>query len=133
MKIKEYFPDEELFCRCGCGAMPDERALEMIYALRLLVNFTIYVTSGSRCKLYNREAGGALSSFHISEKRDKKNDYSGSTAFDCRLENKDMLPKFIHSAYLVGFRCFGIIKYDDTGRPIIHIDSRRSDKWLLYK
>ncbi len=65
MKIKEYFTDKELECKCGCGKMPDERFVEKLYAMRLTLNFPFFISSGARCVAHNRKKGGAKSSTHL--------------------------------------------------------------------
>ena len=65
MKVKEYFSDDELRCRCGCRKAPDRRFIERLYALRLILGFPLNISSGARCLDHNREVGGSEGSFHL--------------------------------------------------------------------
>lgn len=64
MKIPEYFKDEELGCPCGCGAMPDRRSVELLYAQRILLNRPMRLSSAARCEAYNKKIGGSANSRH---------------------------------------------------------------------
>lgn len=65
MRVKEYFTDDELRCKCGCRKAPDRRFVERVYAMRLILGFPIPVSSGARCTKYNKEVGGEDDSSHL--------------------------------------------------------------------
>jgi uncharacterized protein YcbK (DUF882 family) len=109
MKIPEYFKDSELACPCGCGKMPQRHVIKMLYILRLLFGGPIKVTSGARCKTYNKKIGGSKESLHIE-----------GIAFDIRVKNhKNNEHKLIEYAMTADFRGIGI--KDNT---FLHIDYR---------
>ncbi len=64
MKIPERFKDKEIECPC-CGLLPDIRSVEMLYAMRLIIDVPLIINSGARCADYNLSVGGAESSAHI--------------------------------------------------------------------
>lgn len=50
----EYFSEDELKCRCGCGkADMDPYFMQKLHALRKTLNFPLLVNSGFRCPDYN--------------------------------------------------------------------------------
>ncbi len=65
MKIAEYFIDDELECKCGCGKWPDFRFIERLYAMRLILGHPLVISSGARCVPHNRNEGGKSSSAHL--------------------------------------------------------------------
>jgi uncharacterized protein YcbK (DUF882 family) len=105
MKIPEYFTDNELNCPC-CGEEPDPKAVEKLYAVRLLYNKPIKINSGARCKVHNYAVGGSVNSKHIQ-----------GIAFDIVVPERDKV-KVLGMAVNCGFNGFGI--YDD----FMHIDTR---------
>jgi len=61
-----YFKRSEFACKCGCGA--DTIDYELVRALddiREHFDRPVVVTSGVRCKAYNRAVGGADGSQHL--------------------------------------------------------------------
>lgn len=126
--MRKYFTDDELNCNCGCGAMPSDRLIEKLYAVRILYNKKIFVTSCARCLSYNKKIGGAKLSYHITDYKDK------ATAIDFRGEGgKNDIPLLISILYSMGFKTIGII---DQDKGIIHADLRPLDNkdglWLRY-
>ena len=65
MILREYFKDEELSCPCGCGAKSPEKAVEMLYAVRVIMGIPIIVNSSVRCQVYNKDAKGSVESMHL--------------------------------------------------------------------
>jgi hypothetical protein len=63
MILKEYF--KELSCPCGCGARSPERAVEMLYAVRIIMDMPIIVNSSVRCLKYNKNVKGSTESMHL--------------------------------------------------------------------
>lgn len=107
MIIKEYFKDNELACRCGCGLMPAEHAVESLYIVRILLNYPIIITSAARCKAHNAAVGGTEGSYHLE-----------CIAFDCKVPRVLELD-FIDVAIHAGFNGVGVKDND-----FIHIDLR---------
>lgn len=65
MRIREYFSHKELLCPCGCCHSPDYRSIEMLYAMRLILNRPMIINSAARCERYNRHVGGKPNSPHL--------------------------------------------------------------------
>ena len=105
MKIPELFKDHELTCSCGCGMMPDKRSVERLYALRLIYNKPIKLTSASRCPNYNKKIGGAENSAHTKGK-----------GFDMAIVPEDEF-EVISIAQSVGFNGIGL-----NNNRFIHVD-----------
>lgn len=64
----EFFSEEELICRCGCGLGQndmDEAFMAHLIAMRREWAHPIIVTSAIRCPAHNRAVGGAKSSAHL--------------------------------------------------------------------
>ena len=81
MKIKEYFTDKELECKCGCGKLPDERFVEKLYAMRLILGFPLHISSGARCVPHNRNEGGEDDSAHLAGAADVDRYHPASEGF----------------------------------------------------
>ncbi len=51
----EYFTEDELKCRCGCGKVEmDPYFMDKLHALRRVLGFSLPITSGYRCPNYNK-------------------------------------------------------------------------------
>lgn len=129
MRLKEYFTDKELSCRCGCGAMPKREAIEMLYALRIRYGKPIRIRSAARCPKHNKKEGGKSRSRHITQWKKirgilqlvKRGD-----AFDIEttMKSEGILLK---AALWVGFRGIGIKDND-----FLHLDLRRDLRVWTY-
>ncbi len=108
--MKTYFTDTELNCRCGCGVKPTGRTIELLYALRILYDKPIRISSGARCQSYNNEVNGSPESYHVK-----------GMAFDCKIPKEDEL-QFIRMATLCKFKGIGF-----KDNVFIHIDCRTND------
>ena len=52
----EYFTDEELTCKCGCGQMEmDDLFMTKVVAMRKALGFPFIVTSAYRCPEHNNK------------------------------------------------------------------------------
>jgi uncharacterized protein YcbK (DUF882 family) len=124
VKLKEYFTDPELACRCGCGLLPPESSVERLYALRMLYHKAMNITSGARCLKHNKAVGGATGSTHLPEK-DRSGDAKswGGQGFDIRISSRQEAAEIEALALQCGFRGFGyantFIHIDDANRPQI--------------
>lgn len=105
MILKEYFMDSELFCKCGCGLMPDKKSTERLYAMRLIWGRPMTINSGARCKSYNEAIDGSKTSKHIEGR-----------AFDIATKPQDEW-RLIQIAQIVGFSGIGI-----NDNSFIHVD-----------
>ena len=71
--LNDYFSHAELACKgnkCGCGnsVILDPVFEKELLKLRLLFNRPMNVNSCCRCKVHNTKVGGAVKSFHLSDK-----------------------------------------------------------------
>ena len=115
MLPKRYFTDKELGCKCGCSLLPPQKSVDRLYALRILLGFPLPVTSGARCKKYNKIVGGKPGSIHLPE---KDRSILGGCGFDIAIPRKETNKRnaLVEMAKICGFRGFG---YAET---FIHID-----------
>lgn len=72
--MSKYFAPFEFKCECGgkyCTGYPtyiNERTLKFMDQIRVHYNKPVYVTSGLRCKILNKQVGGVPNSKHLSGK-----------------------------------------------------------------
>ena len=102
------FSPAEIACRGTGKLMVDERAMDMLQALREKLGKPMILNSAYRSPEHNRSVGGAKRSKHLE-----------GIAYDCRMDNHD--PQlFMAAAREVGFK--GIGEYPVLG--FCHIDAR---------
>lgn len=108
------FKKEEFKCNCGgkyCNGYPvnvDELLIAQLELLRTRFNKPIYITSGIRCKEWNKEVGGVSNSQHLKGK-----------AVDIKIEGVN--PKEVqHEAGKV-FSNGGVGSY----KTFTHVDTRK--------
>ena len=66
MKLSKDFNDFEFTCGCGCQKNKVSPTLiDKLQQLRDMINKPIIITSGYRCKAYNKHIGGADNSPHL--------------------------------------------------------------------
>jgi hypothetical protein len=122
MKVQEYFSDKELRCGCGCGLMSPKRAVEMLYAVRIIFGKPIIITSAIRCRKHNTNVGGSKNSVHLPW-QERAQPAVSSGAFDIVAVNKERHRLYeydlIKICQAVGFTGIGI--KDNT---FLHIDNR---------
>ena len=53
-----HFTDAELFCKCGCGMLPERDFMDKVEKLRVKVGFSLPVTSAARCPKRNVAVSG---------------------------------------------------------------------------
>jgi len=131
-KLTEHFTENEIACRCGCGANNICcYTLDYLELFREYIGLPIIVTSACRCKAHNAREGGSVTSWHIST--DKIQCY----AVDVRVEGLEsgelmrMAERFDQAAILGnGFFFTGRGVYPDKG--IIHLDNGHAKltRWI---
>jgi len=125
MIVREYFTNREICCRCGCGLMPALSSVERLYAVRILYEATLNITSGARCPENNVRCLGTPGSIHLpqSMRRGISATWSGA-AFDISIIGIDE-QRLMEIAIYAGFRGFGhgktFLHIDDANRPEITI------------
>jgi len=111
------FSPAEIACRGTGKLMVDERAMDMLQALRTNLGKPMILNSAYRSPEHNRSVGGATRSKHMD-----------GIAFDCRMDNHD--PQvYMAAAREVGFK--GIGEY--ARRGFCHVDARKTKtpvKWI---
>jgi len=105
VRSTNFFSDRELSCRCGCGFLPSSRLVDLLHAMRYIINKPLIITSGARCNNHNRLVGGAVSSSH-----------TRGNAVDIRFTNAEEAREIEHTANLVGFKRVA------RGKSFIHVD-----------
>lgn len=130
MLIKEYFPDKEISCHCGCGLKSPREGVEVLYVIRLIMGIPIEVVSPIRCKQHNINEGGSLLSFHLPPD-DADRDYN-SWAFDLRAKNKREHCNYeydlVYTIMKLGYYGIGI-----RDNSMVHFDNRIVKKIWGYK
>lgn len=106
--LNKYFTEKELSCRCGCGKMPSEFAIEKLFTLRKSIGIPLIINSGARCALHNKNVGGSVNSMHVV-----------GIAFDIRFPNTDLIT-FLKYSDVYGFYGIGI----DFRKRFVHVDLR---------
>lgn len=125
MLVKEYFQDQrdKLTCGCGCGLVAPRRAVEMLYAVRIIMDIPTIINSSIRCKQHNIDIGGSEKSMHLPWQ--ERDGYEEECAFDIvagsRKHHRFHEWRLIQVCQFVGFTGIGL--RDNT---FLHIDNRRS-------
>jgi hypothetical protein len=124
MLPKEYFPDSEVCCKCGCGLKPNQTSLERLYALRIVLGFPLPINSGARCKAHNKAEGGKGGSIHLPDvDRVGESKGWGGSAWDVGIPRCDtnQRERLLEEAKKLGYKGFGFgetfIHIDDANRP----------------
>lgn len=120
----KYFKEKELICKCGCGLMPPQEAIDALVFLRKAWGKPIKINSAARCLKDNARVNGKKSSPHLPAKDRAVEMYRklGGGGFDISMNQKDF-SAFEALALKFGFRGFGygsnFIHIDNMFRPVI--------------
>ncbi len=69
MNLSKHFTDDEFLCHCGCGEKAIASSLvRLLEKIRVHFGVPVKVTSGRRCKIWNKAVGGTRSSQHLKGK-----------------------------------------------------------------
>jgi len=109
--LSKNFSVKELECQCGCGMIPERRAVDALQKARDIIGKPIKVTSGARCKKHNEAVGGAKESYHTK-----------GLAFDIAVPSDRYRLELLRAIIAAGFST--IIFYPDR----IHCDLRPYDE-----
>lgn len=123
MKVPEYFVDKELECRCGCKILPPEKSVRRLYAVRLILQKPMPISSAARCWKHNVAVGGKPGSIHLPpDKRRRNSSEWGGGAFDI-IATPGFQMEIVEAAIFCGFTGFGFadtfLHLDDAERPEI--------------
>jgi uncharacterized protein YcbK (DUF882 family) len=114
-KISENFYRSELSCNCGCGKNTvDAELLMYLEKIRSFFEKPVIITSGNRCKTYNKVVGGSPGSMHLV-----------SRAADIQVV--DVSPHVV-AEYAEQIKVPGVGRYE----TFTHIDSRNGPltRWI---
>lgn len=101
---KEYFSDDELKCKCGCGVVLLDPVFDVeLTRLRIKMNDKIGSNSCCRCAKHNAAVGGVPNSFHIYDKPKWKN-LKGTAAIDVPFTKLFYRNKLARVAWQSGWR-----------------------------
>ena len=59
------FTDQELSCRCGCGAIHAQAFQNRLQVLRDAFGVPMHINSAARCMRHNQDVNGAPNSSHL--------------------------------------------------------------------
>lgn len=114
--MAKYFSKTEFCCK-HCGQLPengiDERLLAVLDDVREKVGSPIFVSSGYRCLVHNKNIGGASQSYHV--KGMAADVYSNDLDVHCL---KKVIKEVMVSKGLEG----GLQEYTD--QEFVHVDVR---------
>lgn len=64
--MRNYFPDKELMCPCGCGKLNFDQATKVKFNIaRENAGIPFKVNSACRCEKHNKEINGSPTSSHL--------------------------------------------------------------------
>lgn len=127
MTLPEYFTDKELACGCGCGLLPPQPLVRMLYTLRLLFNYKILTHSAARCHKYNKQIGGSPNSLHLPQDNVDEGIITGAFDISAKYVHHQHEHELIKHAMHVGFRGIGI-----KNNEFLHIDNRPNPAVWVY-
>jgi len=120
--ITKNFKFSEYTCGCGCGKINpiDPKLIYLLQNLRDKIGKPIYITSGLRCKKFNKKIKGYINSPHCLGK-----------AVDIHVKNMNIIDLAI-VAKEIGFLRIGLYPYNH----FIHVDTvnpyRGSASWVRF-
>lgn len=103
-----YFSKDEFTCNCGCGMDVQDHVKVAVDQARSIAGVPFPVTSGARCKQYNKDIGASPTSSHTL-----------GLAVDIKFHNSRDKFKIIQALMAVGFTRIGI----NEKLMFIHVDA----------
>jgi len=121
MNLTKNFKESEFRCKhCG-DIFIDYRLPQALQKLRDLVNEPIYITSGYRCKVHNKNVGGEKDSQHLLGKA--ADIYTEKTSIQDLYKLAETIPEFANGG-------IGIYPEKRGGKGILHVDVRgKKARW----
>lgn len=113
MMLSKNFSKQELECKCGCGMLPTQDAINMLQVLRDRIGKPLIITSAARCAKHNQAIKGSKNSQHVQ-----------GLAFDIHCVSSTER----HNLIVQALPLFNGIGIDDS---FIHVDLRK-DKKLIF-
>ena len=113
--MKNYFPDYETECNCGCGSNNvDQEFINKLNLAREFADIPFPMSSVCRCVKHNEHEKGKATSSHISTSG------RASCAGDIAVTSSRSRFKILEALIEVGFTRIGI------ARTFIHVDSDKN-------
>ena len=106
MQITRNFSESEFACKCGCGLK--DISIELVEKLQLTreeYGCAMTISSGLRCKTWNKACGGSVNSSHLT-----------GLAVDIAMDDAVLRHRFIRTILGMGWMRVGIAK------SFIHLD-----------
>lgn len=120
MKITQNFDDSEFECHCGCGTKnPDHGLIHRMQVIRDIVEESVEILSGCRCKDWNEKVGGEPESYHLTFGNRK------GEACDWTIDDKAKLKRF--ATFMDNKWSGGFHFYESKG--FIHCDIGPKRRW----
>ena len=113
--MKDYFPDYETECNCGCGTNNFSSSFRSkLNRARVIAGIPFGLTSACRCRIKNRKDGGTDTSSHLSYDENGKKKFC--EAADISVTSSRARFKILSALIEVGITRIGI------GKDFIHCD-----------
>ena len=119
--ITDNFSYNEFRCPCCELSVPSLVLCRELETLRKLINRPVYITSGTRCGLYNKLVGGVRNSYHLPKKFEGITDFSESWAADIIVPH--LAPSVVASIARLIFDGVGL--YDTHTHVDIRLDKKK--------
>ena len=102
-----YFTEEELTCKCGCGMSVEQDLVTLLNIARASAGVPFVITSGARCEWHNKRVGGKEESAHTK-----------GLAVDIATQNSDRAFRIMKALMDAGFKRIGW----NQNKNFIHVD-----------
>ena len=114
----DFFPEEELKCKCGCGsAFMDANFMRKLITLREAASFAFPLTSAYRCPIHNHSVSvTGMDGPHTTGRAVDINVYGGQAYW------------LISNAGRFGMSGIGVKQTGDYARRIIHLDDLENER-----
>lgn len=107
----EFFKQEEMTCKCGCGGLPKDEFMEILTAIRLEFRKPMIISSGFRCPEYNNKQSNT----------GKDGPHTTGLAADIKCWGKEAI-KLVELALKHGITGVGISQKGGITARFIHLD-----------
>lgn len=117
-RVNEYFKRHEFECSCGCGFNTvDYELLNVLTDIREEISLPVIITSGARCKDWNRTVGGSKRSMHL---------FGQAADFKVLNTHDDFVAQYLEDKYP---ETYGIGRYN--GRTHVDVRTTQKARWDL--
>lgn len=117
MKLSKNLDDSEIRCKCGCGLQNlSHFTIQKFQYARDFAGFPFIITSGCRCKEYNKKVGGVTNSAHTPNAKGE------CQALDIAFKDSSQCFAIVKGLMLAGVKRIGI----NFDKHFIHFDTDNS-------